>query len=718
MPFDLSSGNAFPLSVRVGAEEIVTDTTWTKANSPYVFTEEVVVNEGVTLTIEPGVVVRFVQSYLGLTIKGQLVSRGTEAERISFQASVLLADSSFIRFTDTSVDATYDDAGNYADGSIIQYSDIVYEELSDRGVSIVSISNSSPCIDNCVITMTPADEAFTSRRGIIVNEGSPRITNCILQDCGITVYDSSFVLIQGNTISGNRQAYHGGGVRAESSTVIIKNNTITNNQAGPLGIHERGWGGGIYCSGGAAIITNNTVTGNSAVDCGGAIDIDSDCWAIIARNTISQNTADWGGGICVEDGKAIVRGNTITENFGSGVFVWGGQATIENNNITQNDSGFGGIYVWQSEAVINYNNLHSNTDYDLTNNNPRLLEIDATQNWWGTADESTIQNQIWDDFGAVDYVPYAVGPLGHVILPEPTALDISPRVTFVSNQSQVLTATLRNSEGIRVPGAQITWSASTGTFNSSTMFTNRHGQAAVLYTPPLVVIPITVNITASFAGNSSHMGSQTTYTTSVLWGDNDNDGMPDYWEFLNGLNTSVNDAADDPDYDGLSNLEEYQNQTDPNDSDTDDDGLLDGPEVHTHGTDPTISDSDTDGLLDGEEVNTYGTDQNNNDTDSDGLLDGAEVDTYYTDPLLIDTDGDGLSDGAEVLLWGSDPLLTDTDGDGWSDGWEAENGFAPTDSRDVSLFFSGIIFAVVAGGCALVLVRGGRWSDLLDGFRG
>jgi len=50
--------------------------------------------------------------------------------------------------------------------------------------------------------------------------------------------------------------------------------------------------------------------------------------------------------------------------------------------------------------------------------------------------------------------------------------------------------------------------------------------------------------------------------------DDDNDGMPDTWETENGLNPlDAADASLDPDGDGLTNLEEYQGDTDPNVSD-------------------------------------------------------------------------------------------------------------------------------------------------------
>ena len=172
--------------------------------------------------------------------------------------------------------------------------------------------------------------------------------------------------------------------------------------------------------------------------------------------------------------------------------------------------------------------------------------------------------------------------------------------------------------------------------------------------------------------------------------DDDNDGWLDVDEMSAGEGSEFNPGVDG----------------DPCDDDTDDDGVLDGVEVHTDGTDPldpwdNLLDSDEDNINDYTELNTiyeeseidwdgdhifdYCTDPNNADTDGDGCRDDWEIDGWSltifdlltgdevtslsrdvsSEPLIKDTDGDTLLDGSEYMI--SDPTSYDTDGDHISD---------------------------------------------------
>ena len=92
-------------------------------------------------------------------------------------------------------------------------------------------------------------------------------------------------------------------------------------------------------------------------------------------------------------------------------------------------------------------------------------------------------------------------------------------------------------------------------------------------------------------------------------------------------------------------------------------------------------DTDGDGLTNRQEEE-LSLNPENPDTDEDGLADGAEVDEHGTDPLDADTDDDRLPDGMEIEL-GTDPFEVDTDGDGYLDGDEVNEESDPTDASDV-----------------------------------
>ena len=218
---------------------------------------------------------------------------------------------------------------------------------------------------------------------------------------------------------------------------------------------------------------------------------------------------------------------------------------------------------------------------------------------------------------------------------------------------------------------------------------------------PVFVIPAEEVVTTSSSGGGTRTGSRT---------DSDDDGLTDKEE--EELGTDPNDP--DSDNDGLEDgVEVDDEQTDPLDPDTDDDGLRDGEEVNNYGTDPldpdtdnggstdgleigqgtnplnnsddvaSGPDSDGDGLTDSQEL-SLGTNPNDADTDNDGLSDGEELNSYGSNPNDPDTDNDGLSDGEEVNVFNTDPNDPDTDDGGVRDGTEVFQNSDPLNSNDES----------------------------------
>ncbi|MBL8627665.1 MAG: thrombospondin type 3 repeat-containing protein, partial [Myxococcales bacterium] len=196
--------------------------------------------------------------------------------------------------------------------------------------------------------------------------------------------------------------------------------------------------------------------------------------------------------------------------------------------------------------------------------------------------------------------------------------------------------------------------------------------------------------------------------------DSDHDGRVDAGERDPRVGADDAPPPGDRDGDGLGDAEEGFLGTDPDDPDTDDDGVVDGAEPnfacdgdHDGAINALDPDSDNDGLFDGTERGVTaagpGTDvargrfvadgdpasQTNMllpDTDRGGATDGSEdtdkdgaVDAAERDPRVAaddsttpsDRDGDGLTDAEEALL-GSDPDDADSDDDGVIDGAEAD----------------------------------------------
>jgi hypothetical protein len=200
--------------------------------------------------------------------------------------------------------------------------------------------------------------------------------------------------------------------------------------------------------------------------------------------------------------------------------------------------------------------------------------------------------------------PFLVPPNGavnvpHIVFGKTTPIPTSVAVTAASSTltdigaTDQLTVTARYADG----KTKDVTAASSGT-----QYTISNAAFATISGDGLVqaVKSGTVLIQATHEGASGLASIR----IAPAGGDSDGDLIPDEYELAHGLdpNNKV-DASEDPDHDGLTNLQEYQLGTDPHNADTDGDGLIDGQEV-ARGTNPLIWDTDGDGISDGLEVTT------------------------------------------------------------------------------------------------------------------
>ncbi len=197
----LLSGLQLPLQAQTEVlDDITTNTTWDLAGSPYVIMKasgRILIQNDATLTIEPGVRVEFPGSQSMITIKGNLVAEGTQANPIVFtRASGLTELWHCLEFNGIE---------GYGGGSL------KYCNIDGGGSTLVAGENYHGAID-CIFAAKPVIENCTisgSRNGIYsTKESAPVIKNSVISNSeyyGLYLENCS-PEITGNTFSNNASA--------------------------------------------------------------------------------------------------------------------------------------------------------------------------------------------------------------------------------------------------------------------------------------------------------------------------------------------------------------------------------------------------------------------------------------------------------------------------------------------------------------------------------
>lgn len=226
--------------------------------------------------------------------------------------------------------------GTYTELLDFQSKDITVESTAGPATTIVDANRQGTGVTmNADAGETPVLRGFTIRNA---GEG------------GIVTAGGS-ALIEGNTITGNVGCFTFG-IGVDFSAATIRGNVITGN--GPSGCSGGLGGGGIQVGGvgtdGNAQIIGNTITGNRSAFNGGGITLFGAGAATVSANRISGNAAEpaaAGGGIwIVNASNSLITNNMIVGNTaadGDGIYwlvpIDEQGPTVVNNTITGGDGG-------------------------------------------------------------------------------------------------------------------------------------------------------------------------------------------------------------------------------------------------------------------------------------------------------------------------------------------------------------------------------------------
>ena len=298
------------------------DTAWTQAKSPYNLLGPVDVINGVTLTIEPGVIVNFNDNYI--QVDGVLEATGSSDQQIYLNRGKII-------FTSLSDKDNVESIIEHCVLNVSLEATASLEIISNIITATVSVKGSCEILNN------------TIRNDILVLEGSPIISNNVILNGQIKIYLGKAAgylpEISNNSIIGGGIACYG--ANGYGGYANISGNTLSSCQTAILA--------------GDSIVERNYIRGNNV-----GIEIGN---GAIENNTIIDNSIAikipkeqvYSSGFGVLNKNPIILNNNIYENANFSIY-----STVSNN--------VNAAYNWwgtTDQQVINATIYDNKNDFNL-----------------------------------------------------------------------------------------------------------------------------------------------------------------------------------------------------------------------------------------------------------------------------------------------------------------------------------------------------------------
>ena len=426
-------------------DDIAENTTWKVVQSPILVTCPTTVLSGATLTIEPGVQVRFKKASRkgrpGMVINGQLIAKGSEDQPIIFTSDArkpFQGDWSSLRFSKTSIGAQLDANGNYVGGSVFEFA--VIEMGGGAGkMGVVEVHGTTLLFNNVVVHKNAAS-AVRVKNGTVIIRDSLLQSNSNSQAFGSGVLaHSSTVRLERTDVIDNHVAGQGAGVFAHDSTVSAGNSRFIGNRSDANGAalfvtdstltvdrvafdenETVGRGGALYAARSTVTIDNSKFTGNKTLFLafghgqvqgrgpvkvrGGAVYF-RDADVTIGGTAFANNKADMEcGALGSEGSKLVIYNSAFLDNWakesGSAMCIDASQpgSLISETTIAGNVSAYtdypNTIFFQNGPLLQISNNNFFVASEQVAFRNLTHLKLKAHQNWWGTTDEDKLRLDI------------------------------------------------------------------------------------------------------------------------------------------------------------------------------------------------------------------------------------------------------------------------------------------------------------------------------------